>query len=58
MDNKERIRSGCRDTALDQRGYMLALDDEDIVAMLGFVRDGVRGNIDRYLQMRLNEIIN
>lgn len=56
MDNKDRIRAGCRDTALDGRGYMLALDDEDIISMLGFVRDGLRGNIDRYLQMRLDEI--
>ena len=56
MDNKERIRAGCRDTALDQRGYMLALDDEDVIAMLSFVRDGVHSSIERYLQMRLDEI--
>jgi hypothetical protein len=56
IDDKQRIKAAYRDTALDGRGYMLALDDEDIIEMLGYVREGARKNIDIYLQKRLDEI--
>lgn len=56
MENRERILAGCRDTALDGRGYMLPLEDADLVAMLEHLRSGDRHLVDAYLE-RIFEII-
>lgn len=56
MDDRQRIIERCRDTANDQRGYILVLEDADIQALLGFVAGGHRSEIDRYLQLRFDEI--
>lgn len=50
MDNRDRILDGCRDTAIDGRGYMLPLADSDLIHMLELVRDSNRRNIDGYLE--------
>ncbi len=42
----------CRDTAVDGRGYILPLADDDISAMLGLISDGRRGDVDFYLNQR------
>lgn len=34
FDNKARFEQRCRDTAFDGRGYILALDDDDLVALV------------------------
>lgn len=34
FDNKARFEQRCRDTALDGRGYIVALDDEDLKALV------------------------
>ncbi|WP_157970959.1 hypothetical protein [Pseudogemmobacter bohemicus] len=56
MDNRERIIAGCKDTAIDGRGYMIVFEDSDIIHMLEMIRDGNRPNIDNYLEQRLREI--
>lgn len=56
MDDRARIIARCRDTASDGRGYMVVLEDSDLEAMLGFVENGRRGEIDRFLQQRFDEI--
>lgn len=56
MDNRDRILDGCRDTAIDGRGYMLPLADSDLIHMLELVRDGNRRNIDGYLEAIFDRI--
>lgn len=56
MENRERIIAGCRDTAIDGRGYMMVFEDSDVVHMLQLVRDNQRRQIDDYLERRLLEI--
>ena len=34
IENKKLMYQRCIDTATDRRGYMLALDDEDIIALV------------------------
>ncbi|MBB2713085.1 hypothetical protein N2597_03200 [Rhizobium sophoriradicis] len=56
MDDREAIIKRCRDTANDQRGYMLVLDDTDVIAMLNYVAEGRRREIDKLLDARFAEI--
>ncbi|MCK4206229.1 hypothetical protein J3U99_15735 [Brucella pituitosa] len=58
MDDRAAIIKRCRDTANDQRGYMLVLEDADLITMLNFVADGKRGEIDKLLDARFVEITN
>ncbi|MEL6693462.1 MAG: hypothetical protein AAFQ12_10580 [Pseudomonadota bacterium] len=58
MDNRDRILDGCRDTAVDGRGYMLPLEDTDLVHLLGLVRDRNRPLIDGYLERLFDRISN
>jgi hypothetical protein len=54
----ETLLERCRDTALDDRGFILPLGDEQIVAMLGDVADRNRENIDRRMDALLNRLLN
>ncbi len=56
MDARAAIIKRCRDTANDQRGYMLVLEDADLVTMLNYVADGHRAEIDKFLDARFAEI--
>jgi hypothetical protein len=56
MDNRERIVAGCRDTANDGRGFMIVLEDVDLIEMLGYARDNRRFRIDELLNERFAEI--
>lgn len=56
MDNRDRILDGCRDTAVNGRGYMLPLEDSDLIHMLELVRDGHRRQIDGYLEAMFDRI--
>ncbi|CAD7026497.1 hypothetical protein REJC140_02387 [Pseudorhizobium endolithicum] len=56
MDNRERIVAGCRDTASDGRGFMIVLEDSDLIQMLNFVRNNARWSIDELLHARFAEI--
>ena len=56
MDNRERIVAGCRDTANDGRGYMIVLEDADLLRMLGYVAGNSRWRIDELLRERFSEI--
>lgn len=58
MDQRQRIIERCRDTANDGRGYMLVLEDADLLSMLGYVTARQREHIDRFLQRRFDEITN
>lgn len=56
MDNRGRIVAGCRDTANDGRGFMIVLEDADLIQMLGFVQNNSRWRIDEFLHERFAEI--
>lgn len=58
MDNRQRIIAGCRDTANDGRGYVIVLEDSDLITMLGFVESNRRSKIDQYLHEKFAEITN
>ncbi|TBZ07835.1 hypothetical protein [Rhizobium leguminosarum] len=56
MDDRKAIIKRCRDTANDQRGYIIVLEDTDLVTMLNYVADGRRAEIDKFLDARFAEI--
>ncbi len=56
MENRERIFAGCRDTVLDGRGYMIPLEDKDLVHMLELVKARRRSEIDGYLEKLFKKI--
>lgn len=56
LDDRARFIARCRDTALDSRGYVVLLDDQDIVQMLQYVSDANRNAIDAFLSRRLDEL--
>jgi hypothetical protein len=47
----------CRDTALDGRGYIVVLDDDELVDMLSAIETDNRHVIDRTLNKRLSELL-
>lgn len=46
----------CRDTALDHRGFIIALDDEDLATIAGYRRDGQGHLITPFLKTRFDEL--
>jgi hypothetical protein len=58
MDDRDRIIQRCRDTANDRRGYMVVLEDTDLIAMLTLVQRDRRSEIDNFLERRFDEIGN
>ncbi|KFC67264.1 hypothetical protein FG93_04000 [Bosea sp. LC85] len=57
IDDRARMIQRCRDTANDGRGYIIVLEDRDIVEMLGLVEQNRRSAINRLLQARFDELI-
>lgn len=55
-DNKANVIKHCRDAALDQRGFVIALDDKDLVALVEARKDG-EGTMFEYLHRRFRELI-
>jgi hypothetical protein len=55
--NKERMLASCRDAALDGRGYIIVLDDDELANMLTAVAIGNRSTIDSSLNKRLSELL-
>lgn len=56
MKGRDRIISKCRDAANDGRGFILVLEDRDLVEMLDAVGAGQRARIDRLLRQRFSDI--
>ncbi|MET4827821.1 hypothetical protein ABH972_005410 [Bradyrhizobium ottawaense] len=57
IDNRDRMVATCRDTAIDGRGYIIVLSDDDLVQMLAAVESGNRSLIDATLNRRLGELL-
>jgi hypothetical protein len=56
IKDRRRIVAACRDAANDGRGYMLVLEDRDVISLLENVEADRRARIDRFLQERFDEI--
>jgi hypothetical protein len=56
LDDRDRIVAACRDAANDGRGYMIVLEDADLVRMLELVAAVRRSQINGFLQARYDEI--
>ncbi len=57
FDDRERFIARCRDTARDDRGFIIAIVDHDVVQMLEMIEQGRRPDVDRYLERRFNELL-
>jgi hypothetical protein len=57
MDNKHKFIERCRDAALDSRGYVIPLDDEDIIQMLTAISNDNRKAIESFLRARFDRLI-
>ncbi|HEY1645677.1 MAG TPA: hypothetical protein VGF75_04875 [Candidatus Saccharimonadales bacterium] len=57
IENKELIRQSCRDTANDHRGFIIALDDDDIKELVEAVKTGRKGERLNLLRTRFNELV-
>ncbi|MBJ8454423.1 hypothetical protein I6M90_22110, partial [Acinetobacter bereziniae] len=63
-DNNELLEQRCKDTAQDQRGFMIALSDNDIIELIKDYRMASPHNAsierNRYplLQRKFNKLIN
>lgn len=53
--DKAKVIQGCRDAALDDRGYIVALDDDDLEVLVGERKAGKDGF--EYLMRRFQELI-
>ncbi len=57
FEDRERFLNRCRDTAMDNRGYILPLVDSDIIQMLTMIKEGRRHRIDSYLEELLRHLM-
>lgn len=56
IEDRDWIIASCRDAVHNQRGYMLVLNDEDLIEMLRLVERGQRHRLDHFLQDRFEQI--
>lgn len=56
MENRTRVIASCGDSANDGRGYMLVLEDEDLIHMLNCVKEDNRPGVEAFLYARFQEI--
>lgn len=57
FENKELFVQRCKDTARDGRGIIICLDDDDIIEILGLIKDGKRSAVDRFMINKYQQVI-
>lgn len=57
ISNKDRFGARCKDTADDERGYIIGLDDEDIRSLVNAVRFGEKGERFNLLRERFKKLV-
>ncbi len=57
ITDKDKMLKTCRDAMLAGRGYIVALDDNDIVNMLEFRKTQSYSKISDYMRIKLHELI-
>jgi len=58
LRNKEQFIKRCKDTAADNRGFILPLDDDDIIGLLRKLGDKNSLAVNRFLEGRYAKLIN
>ncbi len=58
IDQRDQIVKRCKDTVNDSRGYVFVFDDSDLKMMLQMIEDNKRTEIDKFLNKKLDELIN
>jgi hypothetical protein len=56
--DRDALSESCRDTALDDRGFIIVLDDRSVEAMLDNIARGARGANDQFLRQLFNDLTN
>jgi hypothetical protein len=56
FENKPLFVQRCRDTALDGRGFIIALDHDDLIGLMQMRDRQARGELYRFLEARFQEI--
>ena len=57
LDNRARFIERCRDTAIDDRGFILVMEDCDLIEYLELVANGARNAINGRLRSRYEELV-
>lgn len=57
FENRDLFLRRCKDTSNDQRGFIIPLADDDILALLKYAADGKRSLIDDYLEDIFRKIV-
>lgn len=57
IDNKDLITKRCKDTANDDRGYIVALDDEDVIKLLNLKAEKNEKAIDAFLTTKFKDLV-
>jgi len=55
--NRANVTQSCRDTANDQRGFIIALDDDDLKELVDAVKNKPEGERLNLLRQRFNELV-
>lgn len=57
ITDRDRLTASCRDTAKDERGFIIALDDDDIKALVNAIKNKPAGERLNLLRERFNELV-
>jgi hypothetical protein len=57
VQDRQLLVQRCRDTANDERGIIIILDDSDIISLLNFRKNNDDHSITAFLNAKLNELI-
>ena len=57
VENKDLMKKRCKDIANDDRGYVIVLDDEDILLLLKFKNENKEEAINEFLTNKYKELI-
>ncbi len=57
FNNKDLFIERCKDTAKDDRGFILPLDDEDLITLLEYKRDKNEKGINDFLEERYKKLV-
>jgi hypothetical protein len=57
IENKELFTKRCKDTSSDERGFIIALDDEDVIQLLKYKREGDDEAINQFFIQKYKELI-
>lgn len=57
IENRASLTQSCRDTALDQRGFIIALDDADLVQLVDDIRNKPKNEKLNLLRERFRQLV-